>query len=77
MMVSNFSPQRVDVVKRLNEAAVSVVRIPLFPAAEGYYFTVDNVPRAASRYELWREWSARNGLVWDWVGLDIEPEARF
>jgi hypothetical protein len=77
MMVSDFSPQRVDVIKRLNEAAVPVVGIPLFPAAQGYYFTVDNAPRAASRYELWREWSARNGLVWDCVGLDIEPEARF
>ena len=77
MMVSDFSAERAAVVKRLNDAAVPVVGIPLFPACEGYYFTVDNAPEAASRYELWKDWTARHGLVWDGVGLDIEPEAEF
>lgn len=72
-----FSPERAAVVKRLNEAVVAVVGIPLFPVNEGYYFTADNAAAAASRYELWKDWTARHGLVWDWVGLDIEPEARF
>jgi hypothetical protein len=31
--------ERAAVIKRLNDAAVPVVGIPLFPAAEGYYFT--------------------------------------
>jgi len=77
MMVSDFSAERAAVVKRLNDAGVPVIGIPLFPANEGYYFTVDNAPDAASRYQLWKEWTARHGLVWAGVGLDIEPEARF
>ena len=53
-----------------------MVGIPLFPWEEGYYFTVDNAPQAADRYQQWKHWTAEHGLVWDWVGLDIEPEAR-
>src|SRR5919199_2377433 len=44
---------------------------------EGYYFTPDNTTRAAARYSEWRAWTARHGLVWGSVGLDIEPEAAF
>src|SRR4051812_15717237 len=77
MMVSDFTAERAAVVRRLNEALVPVMGIPLFPAAEGYYFTVGNAANAASRYELWKEWTVRYKLQWDGVGLDIEPEARF
>lgn len=34
------------------------------------------VPRPALAYEAWRTWTAEHGLVWEGVGLDIEPEAR-
>jgi hypothetical protein len=77
IMVSDLSAERAQVVRQLNQAGVPVVGIPLFPAEEGYYLTIDNAPRAAQRYEQWKQWTAEHGLVWDWVGLDIEPEARF
>lgn len=76
LMLSDLSPARAAVVRRLNTAGVPVVAIPLVPVAEGYYFTADNAERATRRYDEWTAWTAYHGLVWDGVGLDIEPEAR-
>jgi hypothetical protein len=77
MMVSDLSAERARVVRQLNQAGIPLVGIPLFPVEEGYYFTVDNAPRAAHRYQQWKQWTAEHGLIWDWVGLDLEPEAQF
>jgi hypothetical protein len=75
LMLSDLSAERAAVVRRLNTAGIPVVAIPLLPVEQGYYFTADNAPRAAERYDEWRAWTAQHGLVWDGVGLDIEPEA--
>jgi hypothetical protein len=77
LMLSDFSPERAAVVKKLNAASIPVVAIPLLPYEEGYYFTPENTQRAAERYDEWKVWTAQHGLVWEGVGLDIEPEARF
>jgi hypothetical protein len=77
MMVSDLSAERARVVRQLNQAGIPLVGIPLFPVEEGYYFTVDNAPWAAQRYEQWKQWTAEHGLVWEQVGLDLEPEAQF
>jgi hypothetical protein len=77
IMVSDLSDERAAVVKQLGQAGIPLVAVPLFPFEEGYYFTVENAPRAAARYEQWKDWSDKHGLRWDWVGLDIEPEASF
>lgn len=75
-MCSDYTDQRAEVVQRLNAAGVPVVGIPLLPLAEGYYFTADNAGRAAGSYQDWLAWTRRHALVWDGVGLDIEPDAR-
>jgi hypothetical protein len=77
LMVSDFSDERAAFVRQLNRASIPVVGIPLVPLEDGYYFTADNAPVAAARYEEWRTWTKDHGLVWDGVGLDIEPDARF
>jgi hypothetical protein len=77
IMVSDFSGERARVVRQLNQAGIPLVGIPLFPVEEGYYFTVDNAPRAADRYQQWKQWTGEHGLVWEQVGLDLEPEAQF
>jgi hypothetical protein len=77
IMVSDLSAERAGVVRQLNQAGIPLVGIPLFPVEEGYYFTVDNAPRAAQRYQQWRQWTGEHGLVWEQVGLDLEPEAQF
>jgi hypothetical protein len=76
LMCSDFSDERAGVVRRLNTAGVPVTGIPLLPLAEGYYFTADNADRAAGSYRQFMAWTDRHGLVWDGVGLDIEPDAR-
>jgi hypothetical protein len=76
LMCSDFSDQRAGVVRRLNEAGVPVVGIPLLPLADGYYFTTGNADRAAGCYQEFAAWTARHQLVWNGVGLDIEPDAR-
>jgi hypothetical protein len=77
LMLSDLSAERAAVVRQLNAAGIPVVAIPLVPVEEGYYFTADNAPRAVARYDEWKAWTAQHGLVWEGVGLDIEPDARF
>ena len=77
LALADLSDERAAVVQQLNRAGVPVVAIPLLSLEEGYYFTPDNTTRAAARYDEWRAWAARHGLVWEGVGLDIEPEAAF
>jgi len=76
LMCSDLSDERAGVVRRLNTAGVPVTGIPLLPLAEGYYFTVDNADRAAGSYQQFTAWTDQHGLVWEGVGLDIEPDAR-
>ncbi len=75
LMLSDLNDQRATVVKQLNAAGVPVVGIPLLPLDNGYYFTSDNAQVATERYAEWKAWTAHHGLVWDSVGLDIEPDA--
>jgi hypothetical protein len=77
LMCSDFSDDRAMVVRRLNTAGIPVVGIPLLPLADGYYFTADNAGQAAACYQDFVAWTRRHDLVWDGVGLDIEPDARF
>src|SRR5215211_1182986 len=76
LMLSDLSSERAAVVRQLNNGGVPVVAIPLLPFEEGYYFTADNPDRAAARYDEWKAWTDQHGLVWDGVGLDIEPDIR-
>jgi hypothetical protein len=76
LMCSDFSDERAGVVRRLNAAGVPVTGIPLLPLTDGYYFTADNTGQAARSYQEFTAWTRRHELVWDSVGLDIEPDAR-
>jgi hypothetical protein len=77
LMLSDLSSERAAVVQQLNAAHVLVVAVPLLPFEKGYYFTADNAPQAAAHYDEWKAWTAQHNLVWDRVGLDIEPDALF
>lgn len=76
LALSDFSDERAAVVQQLNAAGIRAVAIPLLPLADGYYFTADNAARAAQRFEEWTDWTKRHGLVWDGMGLEIEPDIR-
>ncbi len=70
----DLSPDRVDVVRRLNDAGIPVVAWLLLPEEQGYWFNLRNAPQAVARYAEFKSWSKQHGLRWDGVGLDIEPD---
>lgn len=72
--IIDFSPERVEVVRGLNEANIPVTAWLLLPEEEGYWFNLDNAPQAEVRYETFQAWSIQNHLKWARVGLDIEPD---
>jgi hypothetical protein len=74
--VLDLGPERAEVVRRLNAAGVPVIAWQLLPKAQGYWFHQGNAAQAAGRYADWRAWTVTEGLVWDGVGLDIEPDIR-
>src|ERR1051326_121248 len=76
LMLSDLSDERAFSIQALNRAAIPVIAVPLVSLEEGYYFTADNAPRAAERYEEWKAWTVRHKLSWAGVGLDIEPDAQ-
>ena len=72
----DLSKLRADVVRRLNEAGVPVVAWLLLPKEEGYWCNLKNAPQAVARYQHFKTWTEENGLKWDGIGLDIEPDIR-
>jgi hypothetical protein len=74
LMLSDYTPERARVVAALNDAGIPVVGVPHVPADEGYYFTPDNVSQARASYARFTEWTKEHRLVWDGIGLDIEPD---
>ncbi len=71
--ILDFSPQRAEVVRRLNQEGIGVVAWIVLPKEQGYYLTADNEPQAAARVEAFEQWTHDQGLRWAGVGLDIEP----
>ena len=74
--ILDFSTERAEVVRRLNEAGIPVTAWLLLPEEEGYWFNLDNAAQARARYEAFRGWTSGQGLKWAGVGLDIEPDLR-
>jgi hypothetical protein len=70
--ILDFSPERAAAVHRLNQAGIPVIAALLLPK-EGYYFSADNEPAAAVHFAAFDTWSRNQGLRWNGVGLDIEP----
>ena len=70
--ILDFSPERAAAVHRLNQAGIPVIAGLLLPK-EGYYLSADNEPVAELRFAAFDAWSRNQGLRWNGVGLDIEP----
>jgi hypothetical protein len=73
---NDLSPERADVVRRLNHAGVPVVAWLLVPEDRGYWPGASNVADVVARYDELSAWSAENGLAWARVALDFEPDLR-
>ena len=70
----DFSPQRAEVVKKLNRAGIPVTAWILLPKEEGYWTSLDTIQETAQRFEEFKIWTTKNKLVFTTVGLDIEPK---
>lgn len=62
-------------VRLLNQHGVPVVAWLLLGPAEGFWFNLQNYPQAVERYHALAAWARAYGLVFNAVGLDIEPPA--
>ena len=69
----DLSPERARVVRQLNEARVPVAAWLLLPEESGYWFNAHNALDAWERYGDFQAWTLANGLLWESVGIDIEP----
>jgi hypothetical protein len=74
--ILDLSPERAEIVRRLNQAGIPVIAWLLLPHNEGYWFNLQNATQASARYAAFREWTRKYDLQWEAVGLDIEPDIR-
>ena len=72
----DFSPERAQVVRRLNQMDIPVIAWIVLPVNEGYWLNLRNSTQANQRYAEFRVWTKAEGLKWAGVGLDIEPDLR-
>jgi hypothetical protein len=72
----DLSPERAEVVKKLNKAGIPLIAWLLLPKEEGYWFNLRNSAQAIERYIDFRDWTRNNKLTWTAIGLDIEPDMR-
>src|SRR5262245_10337172 len=72
----DLSSERAAEARRLTAAGISVYAWLLLPTEEGYWFSANNAPFAAARYEAFRAWTAEHKLAWAGVGIDVEPDFR-
>jgi hypothetical protein len=71
--ILDFTPERAELVRRLNRDGIPVIASLGMPPEQGFYFNAENAPEATARFAAFDTWSREQGLRWDAVGLDIEP----
>ncbi len=71
--ISDFSPERADLVRMLNQEQIPAVAWIMLSSEDGVYMNAGNAPAAAARVEAFEKWTSVNNLHWTAVGLDIEP----
>jgi hypothetical protein len=71
--IVDFTPDRAQLVRRLNQDGIPVIASLAMPPEQGSYFNAENAPEAPARFAAFDVWSREQGLRWDGVGLDIEP----
>ena len=69
----DFSPERAQVVRFLNRQQIPVIAGVMLQTKDGPYFNADDAAEAPAKIAAFENWTRENGLRWDAVGLDIEP----
>ena len=73
LSTEDFSPARAQVVRQLNAAGIPMTAWIVLPQDQGYYVNASNAPQTTERFAEFDKWTLDNGLRWEAVGLDIEP----
>jgi hypothetical protein len=71
--IADFSPERTELTRELNQAGIPVIAWMLLDKKDGIYLNADTAAKAGARIEAFEEWTRRKQLKWNAVGLDIEP----
>jgi hypothetical protein len=74
--ILDLSPERAEVVHRLNEAGIPTIAWQLLPKEQGYWFNAGNAYQAARRYGEFKSWAAEHELRFAGLGLDLETDIR-
>lgn len=72
----DFSLERAEGVRKLNEAGIPVIAWLLLDERDGYWCHAGNGPEAMARYAAFRNWTDVHQLQWEGVGLDLEPSIK-
>ena len=68
----SFDPQHAALVRALNAAGIPVIAGIQVPE-DGPYVNAGDIPQTRAAVAAFESWTAQNGLRWQAVGLDIEP----
>ena len=69
----DLSDERAKVVQRLNREGIPVSAWVLLPEHSGYWLNATNLEAAWARYRGFRAWTDEHLLIFDRIGIDIEP----
>ncbi|HTU50649.1 MAG TPA: hypothetical protein VMF56_08650 [Acidobacteriaceae bacterium] len=72
--VPDLSPQRAQIIRRLNAAGIPVIAWIQVPGSGGPYINSGDAPEAIAYVADFERWTAQSDLHWAGVGLDIEPD---
>jgi hypothetical protein len=60
--ILDFTPERGELVRRLNRYGIPVFASLSMPPEQGSYFNAENAPQAAARFAAFDAWSREQGL---------------
>jgi hypothetical protein len=72
MGILDLTPERAEIIRRLNENEITVIAWLLLPKEEGYWFHAGNWERASERYDEVINWAKENQVIFNGIGIDIE-----
>lgn len=73
LSTEDLSPERAEIVRKLNIAGIPMTAWIALPRSEGYYVNASNAAETRGWFDQFDQWTAANHLHWQAVGLDIEP----
>ena len=73
LSTEDLSPERAQIVRRLNAAGIPMTAWIALPKSEGYYVNASNAAQTGAWFDQFDKWTSANNLKWQAVGLDIEP----